>query len=189
MTRTPFPYIIAAMSEQLFEVVRFNRGRMLKYSEASFPQDRALKADIYLSPEMFGRLEAGYACMVPRFRPQWPTPQEFADEALNDVVRRGWTKGQIPQEVRDLLATTRVAVLSAHGNIHPKKGWYAHIERGIRIPVQTLVEKHLLGYETIILGVCNPTGESILPIRGTVIYPVSSFGIPDETEMIIKKGS
>lgn len=162
---------------------------MLKYSEARFPKDRTLKADIYLSPEMFGNIEADYACIVPRFRPQWPTEEEFADEALEDVVRRGWVGGQIPQEVRDLLATTRTAVLSAHGNTHPKKGWYAYIEKNVRIPIQTLVEKHLSGYETIIFGVCNPTGERVLPVRGTVIYPASLFGIPGGTEMIIRTGA
>lgn len=177
------------MRERLFEVVRFNRARILKYSEARLPQDRTLKADVYLSPEMFGSLEADYATMVPRFRPQWPTPQEFADEALADTVCRGWAGGEIPREVRDLLANTKTAVLSAHGNTHPKKGWYAYIERGIRIPVQTLIEKHFSDYETIILGVCNPTGERILSTRRTVIYPALFFGVPGETKMIIEKDS
>lgn len=189
MTQVSVLYIIAVMSERLFEVVRFNRARILKYSEANLPQDRNLKADIYLSLEIFGKLEAGYAQIVPRFRPSWPTPKEFADEALEDIVCRSWVGGEIPQEVRDLLATKKTAVLSAHGNTHPKKGWYAYIEKGIRIPIQTLMEKHLSDYETIILGVCNPTGERILPVRGTVIYPALLFGIPEETEMIIKKST
>ncbi len=177
------------MIEQGFEVVRFDRARIIKYSEASYPKDRSLKADIFLSREMFGSLEADYAQIVPRFRPQWPTDEEFADEALEDVLNRGWVGGDIPQEVRDLLTTTKVAVLSAHGNTHPKKGWYAHVERGIRIPIQRLVEKHLANYETIIFGVCNPTGEDVSPIRGAIIYPNANFGVPGEAEMIIRRVS
>lgn len=174
------------MGEQLFEVVRFNEARLLKYPGATHPKDRSLRADVYLSLAMFDDFEGSYAQIVPRFRPQWPTPQELADEALEDILDRGWQRN-IPADVRTLLATTRTAVFSAHGDTLDDMGWYAHIEDDIRIPVQTLVEKHFSAYETLILAVCNPAGEEVLPIQGTVIYPAFFFGVPEETEMITKK--
>ncbi|OGE72068.1 hypothetical protein A2617_02800 [Candidatus Daviesbacteria bacterium RIFOXYD1_FULL_41_10] len=174
------------MAEQEFEVVTFDGAKLARYCGASFPEDRSLKADVYLSLDMFYDFEGSYAQVVPRFRPNWPTHQELADEALEDILLRGWQR-KIPPDVRTLLATTRTAVFSAHGNTLEDTGWYAHIEDEVRIPVQTLVEKHLSNYETIILAVCNPEGATVLQVQGTVIYPAFLFGVPEETEMITKK--
>lgn len=174
------------MANQEFEVITFDEARLVKYAGASYPQDRSLKADIYLSLAMFYDFEGSYAQVVPRFRPQWPTEQELADEALEDILLRGWQRN-IPADIRTLLATTRTAVFSAHGNTLEDIGWYAHIEKDTQIPIQTLIEKHFSNYETVILGVCNPGGDEPLPTCRTVIYPALFFGVPEETEMITKK--
>lgn len=173
------------MVDQEFEVVKFDGAKLVRYSGASFPQDRSLKADVYLSLDIFDDFEGSYAQIVPRFRPNWPTHEELADEALEDILLRGWQRN-IPADIRTLLTTTRTAVFSAHGNTLEDIGWYAHIEGDTRIPVQTLVEKYLSSYETIILAVCNPEGAEVLHVRGTVIYPALFFGVPEETEMLKK---
>jgi hypothetical protein len=176
------------MPEQSFEVVRFNEAKLLKYSGASHPQDRSLKADLFLSSDIFDDYENAYAQVVPRMRHTWPTPQEFADETLADILCRGWRN--IPTEVRGLLATTRTAVFSAHGNTYSNSqgedsDWYAHIEGDHVIEIPTLI-KYLSDYETIILGVCNPGRIQPASFKGTLIYPSYMFGLSDETEMLTK---
>ena len=80
------------MAEQEFEVVTFDGAKLARYCGASFPEDRSLKADVYLSLDMFYDFEGSYAQVVPRFRPNWPTHQELADEALEDILLRGWQR-------------------------------------------------------------------------------------------------
>lgn len=183
------------MPEQLFEVVRFDEARLLRYSGASHPEDRSLRADLFLSFDIFGDYEGGYAQIVPRMRPTWPTPQEFADETLADILGIGWRN--IPIEDRNSLVGSRVAILSAHGNTFVDSDkdnpvaddWYARLEGDLVIPIPELLEKHLSNYEVVVLGVCNPGRREPAPSRGTLYFPSYMFSFSDETEMVTRTPS
>jgi hypothetical protein len=97
----------------------------------------------------------------------------------------GWSRQQLPEDVKRLLTRNRVAVFGSHGGMDQKLGWYAHIEADEVIPILEIVDKHLLSYDTVLLAVCNPGGVILNPSPKSVIYPVGLFGIAGETRMLI----
>ncbi len=167
------------------EIIEIRGLRLIRYCDAAA---QSLRADLYLTREMYGRYWGDYATQVPRFRPQYPTQAEFANEAFEYILASAWPNG-LPEDVRDLMSKTRVCAFNGHGNQYDDIGWGAHIQDGKRLPIRALLDHYQSsGYETMFFAVCNPNREHLEPQRSSVIYPVGMFGInPDDFEMVVKR--
>src|SRR3989344_1812898 len=111
--------------ERDFEVVEFGGLRIIKCPGAS--AQSVSNADFYMTRERYGESWSDYATQVPRFRPAYPSPAEFGDESLDQVLSVAWPNG-IPEDIAALLSGSRVAVFDGHGNSYEGIGWGAHIE-------------------------------------------------------------
>ena len=173
------------MPERDFQVVEIGGAPILRYDNATA---NSVHADVYLTNEIYDKMCGDYATQVPRFRPNWPTPEEFANEALGYVLDLGWTNG-LSVDVRDLLVGSRVALFNGHGNHYNDIGWGTHLYDGKLIPMAQLLDHYQIsGYETILFAVCNPEADHLDPRKGAVIYPVGNFGIdPDEFKMVVRR--
>lgn len=170
--------------ERDFEVVEFSGLNLIRFRGA---RASSITADVYWTKEIYGKHWGFYATEVPRFHPEYPTPQEFGDEVLEDILHRMWPAG-LPADVSNLLKKTKVAAFEGHGNQDGTMGWYAHIHDGKCIPVRELIEYFdFSGYETVLFGVCNPERSGLEPQRGSVVYPLGDFGRDTAAfEMVVK---
>ncbi|MBI2580935.1 hypothetical protein HYV85_03965 [Candidatus Woesearchaeota archaeon] len=170
--------------EKDFEVIELNGLKLIRFRGATA---KSINSDVYWTQEIYCKYWGDYATQVPRFRPEYPTPQEFADESLEYILHRMWPKG-LHGDVSDLLQKARVVAFEGHGNQNDEMGWYAHIHDGECIPVRELLNHfNSSGYETVLFGVCNPEKSHLEPQRGSVIYPLGDFGIePNDFEIVVK---
>ena len=171
--------------ERDLQVIEIEGAPVLRYDNATA---NSVRADVYLTKEIYDKICGDYATQVPRFRLGWPTPEEFANEALEYVLDLGWSNG-LPEDVMDLLSGRRVALFNGHGNHYNDIGWGTHLYDGKLIPMAQLLDHYQIsGYETVLFAVCNPKSDHLVSRKGAVIYPVGNFGInPDEFEMVVRR--
>ena len=169
-----------------FQVVEIFGLPVIKYEGAI---SDSIVADLYLSQERFDISEQGYAQSVPRFRRNWPTPQEFANESLDDILYTAWPSG-LPAEVKNLLLMGKISVFDSHGNNYDELGWGANIHNGGIIPTSRLLDYfESLCYSTALITTCNPKREHLEPKKISVIYPIGLFGREGEFEMVVRRAS
>jgi len=170
---------------QEFQIVKVFGLPIFKYEGANTGH---IVADLYLTQDILGRLEGEYAQAVPRFRANWPTPQEFANESLDGILSMAWPGG-VPSDAQSLLSAERTCVFDSHGNHYEEGGWGAHIGSDVIIPIPALLDYfHSSGYCAVLITTCNPEKMHLEPRIGSVIYPIGLFGrATGKFKMIVRK--
>lgn len=141
---------------------------------------RGINADMYWSRDCYGRYWEDYAFIVPRFRPEYPSVQEFSDSSLEYLLGLMWPQG-LPELLAEKLKNGKVAVFESHAAQYEDIGWAASVDDGL-VPVRDLVEWYLrLKYDCIVIATCNPDREDLTPVNCLLTYPLGILG-PDQSE-------